>query len=107
MTRRPRVHWQVLDGTDDLVMWTPGWLADSNVLRWSLANDLRVEGLRDDWHSAHVAADVAAVSEGYVGDDEIGDVVEATPTGYAAVGDEAVLLANVRPATFARLHDPD
>lgn len=101
MARQPRIQWQVLDVSDVETMWTPGWLPDSSNLRWSLANSLRVEGVREGWFSAFTQSEAIELREGYVAEDEEGNFVEVTPEGVVeATGD---VIDEYRPATFARL----
>lgn len=85
-------------------MWTPGWLPDTSTLRWSLANDLRIEGVRVGWHDSYEASDAATILEGYVAEDELGDVVEVTQAGVSVRGNE--YLGSAGAATLARLDPP-
>lgn len=104
MARRPRIHWQLVDKAPIETVWTPGWLPDTDTLRWSLANDLRIEGLRDGWHKCFEASNAAVLYEGYVTEDEDGDFVETSPEGVLVGYD--VRVQDFRPATFARLDAP-
>lgn len=99
--RRPRIQWQLLDGVDAIVMWTPGWLPDTPTLRWSLANDLRLEGVRDGWRESYEFSDAATITEGHVAEDEFGDVVRVDRDGTPFGGGDP--LSDVKTATFAQL----
>jgi len=100
---RPRIHWQELDSVEVATWWTPGWLPDTSTLRWSLANDLRVEGVTDGWHKSFEASEAATFYEGYVHEDEEGNFVYTTPEGVLQDGER---VRDYRPATFARLDEP-
>lgn len=102
MARRPRIQWQQLDGIDAETLWTPGWLPDSPTLRWSLANDLRIESVRDGWQASFTASDAATIYEGWVAEDDGGDYVEVTSDGL--VKSDGSRVDDWRPATFARLN---
>jgi hypothetical protein len=73
---RPRIQWQELDGSDGQEWWTPGWLPDTDTLRWSLAAALKVEagfppGL------AHRQVEFITIHESYVSENEDGDWYES------------------------------
>lgn len=104
MARRPRIHWQPVDNADVATWWTPGWLPDTQTLRWSLANDLRIEGVAADWRDAFEVSEAAEFYEGYVAEDEAGDYVYVTPEGCLPNGEEH--FTDFAPATFARLEPP-
>jgi len=95
---RPRIQWRVLDGTDDTAAWTPGWLPESDTLRWSLAMALTVEGAVATRSAAYAAADGARFEEGWVAEDDFGDVVRVDAECRA---NDGTWLPNARAATFA------
>lgn len=66
---------------DSNKLWTGGWLPDSDVLRWSLAAAIRVEGVREGWGSCHQAAEEAITIHTHVGETEEGEHVECSFDG--------------------------
>ena len=102
MALRPRIQWRLLDGTDDTVMWTPGWLPESETLRWSLAQSLRIEGVREGWQASYAASDAAEFHEGWVAEDDFGDVIEVDRECRDING---TWLPDAKAATFACLKD--
>ena len=100
MAQRPRIQWRVLDGADDCAVWTLGWLPDTDVLRWSLANSLRIEGVRDGWHASYEASDAARFEEAWIAEDEYGDTVRVDAECKAVDG---TWLPDAKSATIAFL----
>lgn len=98
---RSRIQWRVLDSDDDDALFTTGWLPDTLVLRWALVDALRVEGVRHDRSECYEAAENAEVHDGYVTEDEAGDLVEVTSEGiYEGTGER---VESFYPATIAVL----
>lgn len=76
MADRPRIQWRALDGTDGQEWWTPGWLPDTDTLRWSLAAALKVEaGFLPG--AAHRQVEYISVRESYVSENDDGEWVES------------------------------
>lgn len=82
---RPRIFWTPLEDAGKL--YTVGWLPDSDVLRWSLAAAVRVEGIREGWAPCHAASEGAIVYQAYVGENEDGEFVECTVDGETMNGE--------------------
>lgn len=102
---RPRIQWQVLDSEDVEALWTPGWLPDSPTLRYSLADAIRIEGVRHAHSDCYAAAESAQIRDSYVGETDEGDYVETTPLGvHPETGDD---VTSFNSATIAVLRkDP-
>lgn len=80
MASRSRIQWRELDGTDGREWWAPGWLPDSDALRWSLAAALKIEaGFRPG--DAHRQVEYLSIRESYVAENEDGEWLES---GYGA-----------------------